>query len=88
MNALSEYPNLYEDLKGRVIASESAGANVQAVYCYSKSGGGIMKGLGILPVFMYPHYENRAEKEIDLKQIPQNLEKVFLSNYKFRVFER
>ncbi len=46
-----------------------------------------MKGLGILSIFMYPHYENGAEKEIDSTQIPNNLEKVFLANYQFKVFE-
>jgi peptidase E len=87
MNALGKYPNLAAVFKGKIIAGESAGANVQATYCYSKSGGGVVKGLGILPLFMYPHYEKGGEKEIDLTQIPSHLKKLFLANYQFRTFE-
>jgi hypothetical protein len=43
--------------------------------------------LGMLPIFMYPHYKSGAEMEIDLKQIPNNLERIFLSNHQFKVFE-
>ncbi len=84
---LSTYPDLANNFKGKIIAGESAGANVQATYGYSKSASGIIKGLGLLPVFMYPHYEKGREKEIDLTQIPDSLEKLFLANYQFRIFE-
>lgn len=87
LSALRAYPDLADSLKGKIVAGESAGANVQATYCYSKSGGGIIKGLGMLPIFMYPHYEKGGEKEIDLTQIPNSLEKLFLGNYQFKVFE-
>ncbi len=87
LSALSKYPNLAGSLKGKIIAGESAGANVQATYCYSKSGGGVIKGLGLLPIFVFPHYEKDAEKEINLSKIPPSLEKLFLGNYQFKVFE-
>ncbi|MBP9798289.1 Type 1 glutamine amidotransferase-like domain-containing protein [Candidatus Woesebacteria bacterium] len=87
ISALSTYRDFADSCKGKIVAGESAGANVQASYCYSKSGGGIIKGLGMVPVFMYPHYEKGGEKEIDLTQIPDSLERLFLANYEFRVFE-
>ncbi len=87
LTKLRAYPDLADSFKGKIVAGESAGANVQATYCYSKSVSGIIKGLGLLPVFMYPHYEKGREKEIDLTQIPDPLEKLFLANYQFRVFE-
>jgi peptidase E len=62
MTALQNYHNLKDKFIGKVVAGESAGANVQATFCYSKYGGSTMKGLGILPVFMYPHYKKGDEK--------------------------
>jgi peptidase E len=86
IDVLVAYPNLADMFRGKIIAGESAGANVQAAYCYSKSGGGVIKGLGMLPVFMYPHYEKGGEEQIDLTQIPNNLEKLFLANCQFKIF--
>lgn len=85
MNALSKYKNLKEALRGKIVAGESAGANSFCSYCYSKSGGGVIKCLGFVPVFMFPHYDKG--NEADLSGAPSNLERVLLSNYQFRIFE-
>jgi len=51
---------------------------------YSKSKGGIFKGLGFVPVKTICHYvEQNAEK---LKDCPDNLESLFLPDYKFKVY--
>lgn len=86
LDELKDSPDLKTYFTGKVIAGESAGANVLSTLCYSKSGGGLFKCLGVLPVFMCPHYEKGVEKEIDLTQISDSLEKVFLCNYQFKVF--
>ena len=85
MNALSKFKGLEETLRGKIVAGESAGANSLCQYCYSKSGGGVIKCLGIVPVFMFPHHDK--SNEVDLSSVPPNLEKVFLSNYQFKIFE-
>lgn len=69
---------------GKTVAGESAGANCLSTFCYSKSGGGIIKGLGLVPVKMIPHYNNEHKKE--LYTITDNLETLLLPNYQFKVF--
>ncbi len=84
METLQHFPNLKELFSGKIVVGESAGANCLAAYCYSKSGGGVMKGLGLVPVKMIPHYiGEHAEK---LTAIPEKLEILFLKNYQFKVF--
>ena len=85
MNALSKFENLKEALEGKIVAGESAGANTFCSYCFSKSGGGVIKCLGIVPVFMFPHYDK--DIEADLSSVPQDIKKVFLPSYKFKVFD-
>jgi|SRR3989344_3517800 len=85
LEELKDFPNLKENFEGKIIAGESAGANFLATQCYSKSGGGIIKCLGILPVFMYPHFEK--DSPLPTEKIPDNLQKLFLSNYEYRVIE-
>jgi peptidase E len=85
LEELKDFSDLKTHFEGKVIAGESAGANILATLCYSKSGGGIIKCLGILPVFVYPHFEKDSPPPVE--QIPDNLQKLFLSNYEFKVIE-
>jgi peptidase E len=84
LSVLKKYTNLKEALEGKIIAGESAGANFLASYCYTKSGGGVVKGLGILPIKIIPHYS--GEHKEDLEVIPDDLEIVLLGNYQFKVY--
>lgn len=84
LTALKTYKSLGSKFAGKVVTGESAGANVMATYCYSKSGGGVLKGLGLVPVKFMPHYEGE-NKEL-LEAIPDKLEIVTLRNYEFKVF--
>jgi len=86
LNKAPEYPDLRPFFKGKVLAGESAGANVLSTYCYSKSGGGVLKCLGMLPVFMYPHFKD--EIPFDEKIISESLEKLFLRDYEYRVISQ
>ncbi len=85
MVALKKFKNLAHHFEGKIVAGESAGANVLVTYCYSKSGGGVMACLGILPIKFRPHYG--GEDNSELESVAPNLETVSLSNYKYRVFE-
>lgn len=85
LDELKDFNNLTELFKDKIIAGESAGANVLATFCYSKSGGGVFKTLGILPVKTYPHYEGSGEEE--LEAVGEGLELLLLREYQFKVFE-
>lgn len=87
LDTLRKFPNLANLFEGKTVAGESAGANALSTYCYSKSGGGVMNGLGILPVFMYPHYEKGDEEGLDLSSIPDTIERLFLGSFQFKVFQ-
>lgn len=80
---LKHFPNIASRFETKVVAGESAGANILSTLCYSKSGGGVIEGLGILPIFVYPHHE---KSDVNFS-IPDNLQKLFLSNYQYKVFE-
>ena len=83
---LRRYENLDKLFGGKVIAGESAGANSLSAYCYSKSGGGIIPGLGLVPVRIIPHYKKGMETHF--ANIASDLELVLLPEYAFKVFER
>lgn len=85
LDELKDYSNLQSNFNGKVIAGESAGANALATLCYSKSGGGIIKSLGMLPVFIYPHFDKNSP--LPTENISDNLQKLFLANYEYKVIE-
>ena len=85
LKELKNFSDLKTHFEGKVIAGESAGANFLATLCYSKSGGGIIKCLGILPIFVYPHFEKG--NSLPSEKIPDKLQKLFLSNYEYKVIE-
>ncbi|MDQ3239102.1 MAG: peptidase E [bacterium] len=66
-----------------MVAGESAGANCLSTYCYSKSGGGVISGLGMTPVKLIPHYN--GEHEVEFKADLDQLELVLLSDYQYKV---
>ena len=76
---------LKEKFTDKIVAGESAGANFLSTYCYSKSGGGVIKGLGILPIKFIPHFESKHKEK--LNRISGNLETLTLTNYQFKVYE-
>ncbi len=84
LKTLKSYKNLKKLFNSKVVAGESAGAYVLSTCFYSKSEGGVFKGLGFVPVKTICHYVGQnAEK---LKNCPDNLEILFLPDYKFKVY--
>lgn len=84
LDALKKYPDLNELFKGKVIAGESAGAYVLSACFYSKTEGGLFKGLGFVPVKTICHYEGvNSEK---LADCPAGLEELLLPDYEHKTF--
>jgi peptidase E len=84
MEALKKYSNIKELLSTRIIAGDSAGANVLAKFFYSKNSKVIGEGLGILPFKLVVHYEKGTPNP--LGEIEPELETVFLQEYETKVF--
>ena len=84
MEALQNFPNMKELFSGKVIAGDSAGANVLAQYFFSKNSQVVGKGFGILPFKVIVHYEDG--KPNPLADIAPELETLFLREYETKVF--
>lgn len=84
LEALKKYQNLEELLKGKIVAGESAGANVWSRFFYSPHSDGVFEGLGVLPLKIIPHY--KAEYEGKLDNVGIGLEELLLPEYKYKVF--
>jgi len=84
LETLKNYKNLKELFNGKVVAGESAGAYVLSTCFYSKSEGDVFKGLGFVSVKTICHYI--GENTEKLKSCSNNLETLFLPDYKFKVF--
>ena len=85
MDKLNKYKNLGSLFSGKIVAGESAGANSLSAYCYSKPGGGIIQGLGLVSVKTMPHFAEGMES--NFKDIYPEIESLFIPEYKFKVFE-
>ncbi|MEI6850750.1 MAG: Type 1 glutamine amidotransferase-like domain-containing protein [Candidatus Saccharibacteria bacterium] len=83
LNTMRNFGNLKELFEGKTIAGESAGANTLTTFCYSKSGG-IVHGLGLVPVKSIVHYEQGDEKF--LEYIDESLESAYLKSYQYKVY--
>lgn len=85
LEALKDFPNLKNSLKGKIVAGESAGANMLAEFYYSPSSDKIGEGLGILPLKIIPHYLDQYRGKLD--RIGTGLEEVRLREYELKAFE-
>ncbi|MDP2669020.1 MAG: Type 1 glutamine amidotransferase-like domain-containing protein [bacterium] len=83
---LRKYPNLMDIINGKVVAGESAGAYALSSCFYSKTEGGIFKGLGFVSVKTICHYIGENEKK--LNECPVGLETLLLADYQYKVFQQ
>lgn len=81
LKSTNKYKDLGTSFENKIIAGESAGMNFLAKYCYSKSGGGVIKCLGVLPIKTYPHWDGIKNKE--LENTEPKLKTVYLKEYQF-----
>jgi hypothetical protein len=84
MDGIAEHPKFVELIKAKIVAAESAGTYLLSDYFYSKSEGGIFKGLGVLPVKTICHFEGKNEEQ--LNKCPQGLEKLLLKSFEHKVY--
>lgn len=82
LEALKKYPGLKQLFEGKIIAGDSAGANVLAECFYSMKIG-ITEGLGLLPIKLICHF--KEENKEKLKDVKPGLETIFLPEYYFKV---
>lgn len=82
-DALKKFPDFRNLFDGKIVAGESAGANVWGRYFYSRNSDSVGKGLGFLPIKIIPHY--LEENKDKLKNIKPELETLCLPEYQFRV---
>lgn len=81
---LKSYPGLVKNLKDKVVIGDSAGTYALSTYFYSKSEGGLFKGLGIAPVKVICHYEGvNSEK---LEELKDNLDILLLKDYEYKIY--
>lgn len=85
LDILKQYVDLESVLKGKVVAGDSAGANVWCKFFYSPHADGVFEGLGLLPVKIIPHYKEEYAGKLD--GTDPSLETVLLPEYEFKVFE-
>jgi len=64
LEALKKFTNLKELLSGKIIAGESAGANVLGKIFYSPSADKVDEGLGFLPLKIIPHYSENYKGKL------------------------
>jgi len=81
---IARHPKFIELIKGKVVAGESAGTYLLSDYYYSKSEGGIFRGLGLLPVKTICHFEGKNEEQLD--KCPEGLEKLLLKSYEHKAY--
>ena len=86
LDALKKYPDLDESLRGKIVAGESAGANVWGKYFYSPKSDTVSEGLGILPIKICPHYKQEYERKLD--DVGIDVEELLLPEYQFKTFEK
>ena len=85
LEALKKFPNLKELLNGKIVAGESAGANVFGKFFYSPSTDKVDEGLGFLPLKIIPHYSEQYKGKLD--SVGKDLELLSLPEYEYKVFE-
>lgn len=77
----SDFSNL---INGKIVASESAGAYVLSSCFYSKTEGGVFKGLGFVPVKTICHYVGLNKEKLD--ECQTKAKTLLLADYQYKVF--
>lgn len=84
IEAMKGFSELKDLLKGKIVAADSAGANILSVKFYSKRNG-ICNGFGILPIKFMPHFEEENRNKLD--QVNPNLGTICLREYEHMLIE-
>ncbi len=85
LEVLKKFSNLKKMFEGKIIAGESAGANVLGKFFYSPSANGVFEGLGLLPIKVIPHYSLKYRDVF--KDTGSDLDCLYLKEYQYKVFK-
>jgi peptidase E len=83
LSSLVRYENLKTLLKDKIVAGESAGANILCTKSYSPRAEKVINCLSFLPIKVIPHYKEEY-KNILLEE--DNLERLILREYEYKVY--
>lgn len=86
LESLKKFPYLKDSLSGKIVAGESAGANVFGKFFYNPSADKVHEGLGFLPLKIIPHYSEKYKGKLD--NVRQELQLLLLPEYEYKVFEK
>ncbi len=81
---LKNFQNLGQTFDGKIVAGDSAGANVLGHSFYSRKTKEINEGLGIIPFKIIVHYTDDIGNP--LEEIETNFETLFLKEYETKIF--
>ena len=84
LDVLKKYPDLKKSVQGKIVAGESAGANVLGAFFYSPHANEVYEGLGFVPVKVIPHYTKEYEGRLDA--VGQGIELLALPEYSYKIF--
>lgn len=87
LDALKQYPDFRDAIKGKIVAGSSAGAYVLSKYFYSRSEKEVVEGLGILPIRTLAHYDGDQDIVDKLNEYSSEYELVLLKDYESRIIE-
>lgn len=83
LETLRRFPDLGKLFADKIIAGDSAGANVLCKAFYSKNANVAAEGLGILPLKIICHYKEELKDKI--KDFCPGLETLYLREYELKV---
>lgn len=83
LNALTPFGDISEYLQEKIVAGESAGANILCTYFYSPHADKVLEGLRILPIRLIPHYNEAKKNKLD--GYGDDMETLLLPEYEFTV---
>lgn len=87
--SISQVPNLKERLNGKIVAGSSAGAYVLAAAYFSNSRRVVDRGLGILPIKIFAHWDESQQTELaELRAFGEELPIVLIPETEYIVIEQ
>ncbi|MDO8496086.1 MAG: Type 1 glutamine amidotransferase-like domain-containing protein [bacterium] len=84
LDTLKQFQNLKQLFEGKIIAGDSAGANILSAVFYSMVADDVFKGFGLIPIKIICHYSEKYKDK--LGKDTSSLETLFLPEYHYKTF--
>ena len=86
IETLKKYPDFTEIIKTKkVVAGSSAGAYALSMYANSSTKKKTLRGLGIIPVRTFAHFDGDQSIIDELNKYPNDLELILLRDYEYTI---